>query len=69
MNPPFVDIHTHTAKPQDDLIQIVNLDLEQVVPKQGYYSFGIHPWEADKADFQMETSLKKLEERLKCPNV
>ena len=69
MNPPFVDIHTHTAQPCDDLVQVVNLDLETPCPERGYYSYGIHPWEAEKADFQMETSLKKLEERLKTPNV
>ena len=69
MNPPFVDIHTHTAKSDDDLVQIVNLNLDQPRPEQGYYSYGIHPWEADKADFQVETALQCLEERLKSPNV
>ena len=69
MNPPFVDIHTHTIKTDDGLLQIVNLDLEQVCPEHGYYSYGIHPWEADKADFPMETAFKNLEERLKLPNV
>jgi TatD DNase family protein len=37
--------------------------------EQGYYSYGIHPWALDSADFQMETALKKLKERLKTPNV
>ena len=69
MNPPFVDIHTHMAKTADNLIQIVNLNLEQDVPGQGYYSYGIHPWALDSADFQMEIALKKLEERLKTTNV
>ena len=65
MEIPFVDIHTHTAKSGDDLIQILNLDLNQLCPEQGYFSYGIHPWEADSTDFQMETSLQRLEERLK----
>ena len=69
MERPFVDIHTHTARADDDLIQIVNLNLNQPCPEQGYYSYGIHPWDLDSSDFQMETSLKKLEERLKSPNV
>ena len=69
MSKSFVNIHTHTARTDDNLIQIVNLDLKQPCPEQGYYSYGIHPWEADKDDFQMETSLKKLSERLKSPNV
>ena len=69
MEMPFVDIHTHTARTDDNLLQIVNLDLNQPCPEEGYYSYGIHPWALDSADFQMETSLKNLEERLKSPNV
>ena len=69
MNPPFIDIHTHSAKLQDNLIQIVNLDLEQVVPEQGYFSYGIHPWALDSADFQEEKPLQLLKERLQSPNV
>lgn len=67
--PKFIDIHTHTTRTDGNLIQIVNLDLNQPCPEQGYYSYGIHPWEADKADFQMETALQHLEERLTNPNV
>jgi len=69
MNPPFVDIHTHTAKTGDDLIQIVNLDLERPCPEQGYYSYGIHPWALDNADFQLEEAFSMLEERLQSPSV
>ena len=69
MTQPFIDIHRHSAKPQDDLIQIVNLNLEQVVPEQGYFSYGIHPWALDSADFQEEKLLQLLKERLQSPNV
>ena len=69
MKTPFVDIHTHTAKTADDLIQIVNLDLGQDVPEQGYYSYGIHPWVLDNADFQSEKALQALEEKLKLPQI
>ena len=69
MNPPFVDIHTHTPKTADDLIQIVNLDLEQPCPEQGYYCYGIHPWKLDNADFQLEEAFSMLKERLHSPNV
>jgi TatD DNase family protein len=69
MNTPFIDIHTHSAKANDDLIQIVNLDLNQPCPQQGFFSYGVHPWEADKTDFQVETTLQCLEERFKSPNV
>ena len=54
MGMPFIDIHTHNAKANDDLIQIVNLNLETPCPEQGYYSFGIHPWTLDNPDFQEE---------------
>lgn len=66
---PFIDIHTHIFCADNDHVQIVNLDLNQPCPERGYYSYGIHPWEADKADFPMETAFKNLEERLKLPNV
>jgi len=69
MNTPFVDIHTHSAKSGDDFIQIVNLNLETPCPEQGYYSYGIHPWALDKADFQEENPMQLLKERLQSPNV
>lgn len=69
MNPPFVDIHTHTSKTDDNLIQIVNLDLNQSCPEQGYYSYGIHPWALDDAEFQAGKALQIVEEKLKLPQV
>ena len=69
MNPPFVDIHTHTSKSIVDLIQVVNLDLNQQGPEQGCFSYGIHPWALDNAEFQAEKPLQTLEEKLKLPQV
>ena len=69
MNTSFVDIHTHKAQANDDLVQIINLDLEIPCPKQGYYSYGIHPWALDNPDFQLEEAFTLLEERLQSPNV
>ena len=65
----FIDIHTHTTKSRDNLIQIVNLDLKSPCPEQGYYSYGIHPWALDKADFQVDEALNKLKENLQQPQV
>jgi TatD DNase family protein len=65
----FIDIHTHNAKTSDNLIQIVNLDLDEPCPKQGYYSYGIHPWTLDKADFQLDEALNKLKANLQLPQV
>ena len=69
MEPNSIDIHTHKAESSDNLIQIVNLNLNEACPEQGYYSYGLHPWDADKADFLMETALQLLEEKLKNPNI
>ena len=69
MKTPFIDIHTHSANPEDGIIQIVNLDLRQPCPEQGYYSYGIHPWALDNADFQVDEALNKLKENLQQPQV
>ena len=69
METPFINIHTHTAKSDDNLIQIVNLNLNQPCPEQGFYSYGIHPWVLDNADFQIEEVFSLLEEKLPSPNV
>ena len=65
----FINIHTHTAKSDDNLIQIVNLNLNQPSPEQGHYSYGIHPWALDNADFQVDEALNKLKENLQQPQV
>ena len=65
----FIDIHTHTVHADSNLIQIVNLELNQPCPEQGYYSYGIHPWALDKADFQVDEALNKLKENLQQPQV
>ena len=69
MESKFVDIHIHRVKDYDNLIQIVNLDLNQPCPEQGYYSYGIHPWALDNAEFQLEKALQTLDEKLKYPQV
>ncbi|MBR2770905.1 MAG: TatD family hydrolase [Bacteroidales bacterium] len=69
METPFINIHTHTAKSDDNLIQIVNLNLNRPCPEQGHYSYGIHPWTLDKADFQVNEALNKLKEDLQRPQV
>lgn len=65
----FIDIHTHTNKSDNNLLQIVNLDLSQPCPEQGYVSYGIHPWALDNTDFQVEKVSQALEEKLKLPQV
>ncbi len=65
----FIDIHTHTEESNENLLQIINLNLESPCPKQGFYSYGIHPWALDNAEFQSEKALQILEEKLKLPQV
>ena len=65
----FIDIHTHTEESSESLLQIINLNLESPCPKQGFYSYGIHPWALDNVDFQIEEALSLLEARLQSPNV
>ena len=65
----FIDIHTHTEESSESLLQIINLNLESPCPKQGFYSYGIHPWALYDADFQAEKALQTLEEKLKLPQV
>ena len=69
MKMPFVDIHTHIARANDNLIQIINLDLNQSCPEHGCFSYGIHPWELDNVEFQAEKALQALEEKLKLPQI
>ena len=45
------------------------MDLNQSCPEQGYYSYGIHPWVLDNADFQIDEALNKLKENLQQPQV
>ena len=69
MGASFIDIHTHIVQIDDNLLQIVNLDLATPCPEQGHYSYGIHPWALDKADFQMDEALNKLKEDMQQPQV
>lgn len=69
MEAPFINIHTHSLLINDGHIQIVNLNLNRPCPEQGYYSCGIHPWDLDDADFQIDEAMRLLEERLQSPNV
>ena len=64
MSTHFIDIHTHDATPKDDVLKIVSLGLEKACPQQGLFSYGIHPWELDSADFQLEETLSILKEKL-----
>jgi len=69
MESSYTNIHTHSIVPDNQIISIVNLDLETPCPEQGYYSYGIHPWDLDNVVFQIDEAMRLLEERLQSPNV
>ncbi len=68
----FEDIHHHCIDPadNDDDRRIVNLNYNDRLPGQGYYSIGIHPWataELSKEDIDkalMTMSAKAADERI-----
>lgn len=45
---PYIDLHTHNLRPDDDVISVYNLLLNQTsdIPA-GPFSAGLHPWHAD----------------------
>lgn len=48
--PPFINIHTH--RPEPHTISLANVRLQSatpVLPEQGFFSAGIHPWDAAQA--------------------
>lgn len=69
MTSPFIDIHTHDAAPEDGVLKIVNLQLEEVCPEQGLFSYGIHPWDFDDAVFSLEKAMNLLNEQMQAPQV
>ncbi len=46
---PFIDIHTHQAVLQSEVISVTNLFLQDFHPEIAHpFSAGIHPWHADR---------------------
>ena len=65
----LINLHTHQAIHLEGTTGIVNLELGEECPKEGLYSYGIHPWNTDDENFSLETALICLEERLQLPQV
>lgn len=61
----YIDIHTHRAEP--DGIAIRNVRIESSVPQlpaTGYFSAGIHPWDASRAQPEWERCFETPSPRL-----
>ncbi len=63
---PYIDIHTHNAKAQEEVLKVVNIfpwDDVEVNSQEGlFYSAGIHPWYIDEVD--VKDSLRNVMEWL-----
>ena len=67
MSTPFIDIHIHSRTPEADVMKIVSLGIEEECPELERCSYGIHPWDLDKADFNLDEALEQLKQRLQAP--
>lgn len=57
----FIDIHSHDIYPDTD--KIINLNYDQDILEDGYYSIGIHPWKTDNIKFDIKSAITKLKEK------
>lgn len=60
----FKDVHTHNPQAGDDAV--INLPWGADVPAEGYFSVGIHPWDAAGAD---ESDFSRLLDLARCERV
>lgn len=60
----FRDVHTHRLDAGED--SIINLPLRSPLPDSGYYSVGIHPWDAAAAS---EADMEEIERLAEHPRV
>ncbi len=58
----FLDIHSHHLSNAGDRT-IVNLDYQDDVPKMGYYSIGLHPWQTDMTEEKLQSAMEKVREK------
>ncbi len=61
---PIIDFHTHRKAQEPGTIDIVHLNPDEIPVDNRFFSCGIHPWQAPKAD---ESVWKSLEDNLKHP--
>lgn len=61
---PFVDLHTHKASADGDVVSVVNLSATEDPCGEGFFSMGIHPWSLDDLHFDVEKSFAELERKL-----
>lgn len=62
---PYIDIHTHRADPDGIAIRNVRIgSAAPELPATGYFSAGIHPWDASRAEPEWEQCFETPSPRL-----
>lgn len=65
MKLPYINIHTHHLQIIENVISVANIYPQQNIPKNQYFSIGIHPWHLQED--VLKTHLLNLEKNLKNP--
>lgn len=60
----YADIHTHNRNAGPDAI--INLDLGELIPAEGAYSVGIHPWTTENIT---EADMQRLADMAQDPRI
>ncbi|SEE25161.1 TatD DNase family protein [Tenacibaculum sp. MAR_2010_89] len=62
----FIDIHTHATKQCPEILSIINIYPNNIVPKNNPFSIGIHPWYITENNLQLD--FKNVEQKLYAKN-
>ncbi|MEE4287230.1 MAG: TatD family hydrolase [Mariniphaga sp.] len=68
---PYIDLHTHHAKPEESIITVRNLFPGESIPAfkgRNFFSVGLHPWEI-KSEEENNEKLVMLEDALEFDHV
>lgn len=64
----FADIHSHKLESADN--KIINLNADDEVPSEGYYSIGLHPWATENIDAgQVDHYINEIKQKAVADNV
>lgn len=64
----FDDIHSHNREPAEN--KIINLNADDAVPSEGYYSIGLHPWSTENIDADLvDHYIKEISKKAEADNI
>lgn len=64
MGSPFVNIHTHSKSNSPNCIELVQCRWDEPLPNLTPASAGIHPWQLDDGNFNVDKALTAIEEQI-----